>query len=44
MMYYVMIGFPKKEIFDGLYKLFLETRIKFFLFWEKFDGLYKQIM
>jgi len=26
------------------YKLFLEARITFFPFWERFDGLCKQIM
>ena len=43
-----MVKFPKKDIFDGLYKHFLEARInKFpfldilFLFMEVFDGLYK---
>ena len=47
-MYYVMIGFPKKEIFDGLYKHFLEAKFKIFPFLdilfpkkEIFDGLCK---
>jgi len=43
-----MVKFLKKDIFDGLYKHFLEARInKFpfldilFPFMEVFDGLYK---
>jgi len=46
-----MIEFPKIEFFDGLYKHFLDARIKIFPFLdilfpnkEIFDGLYKHFL
>ena len=44
LMDYIMMGFPKKEIFDGLYKRFFDDKNTKFPFLEIFDGLCNQVM
>ena len=44
LMDYIMMGFPKKEIFDGLHKHFLEAKFTKFSFLEIFDGLCNQVI
>jgi len=39
-----MIGFPKKENFDGLHKCFLEAKFTKFPFLEIFDRLHNDII
>ena len=41
---YIMMGFPKKEIFDGLHKCFFNDKNTKFPFLEIFDGLCNQVM
>ena len=41
---YIMMRFPKKEIFDGLHKHFFDDKNTKFPFLEIFDGLYNQVM
>ena len=44
LMDYIMMGFPKKEIFDGLHKCFFDGKNTKFPFLEIFDGLCNQVM
>ena len=44
LMDYIMMGFPKKEIYDGLHKHFFDDKNTKFPFLEIFDGLCNQVM